>query len=131
MKRLLLDTSAYFAFVKRHAETVYAVRGAGEVYLNAVIVGELLKAFLGGTQHQQNRADFDDFVASPRVVILEIDKITAERYAVISDTLRRAGTPISPNDLWIAASALQHGLEILTFDSDFTRVPQLVTRLLS
>jgi len=74
--------------------------------------------------------DFDDFVA-PRVMILEIDKITAKRYAIISETLRRAGTPITPNDLWIAATALQHGLEILTFDSDFERVPQVVTRLLS
>jgi len=70
-------------------------------------------------------------VDSPYVNIIEIDEITAERYALISDTLRSAGTPISPNDLWVAASALQHGLEILTFDSDFTRVPQVVTRLLS
>ena len=73
----------------------------------------------------------DRFVDSPYVNIIEIDEITAERYALISDTLRRAGTPISPNDLWVAASALQHGLEILTLDSDFTRVPQVITRLLS
>lgn len=83
-------------FIKRHAETVYAVRGAGEVYLNVVVMGELFRAFLGGTQREQNRADFDDFVASPRVEIFEIDEITAERYAIISDTLRRAGTPSPP-----------------------------------
>lgn len=131
MKRLLLDSSAYFAFIRGHAEVVYAVRDADEVYLNVVVMGELLRAFMGGAKRAQNRADFDHFVASPYVEILAIDEITAERYATISDTLRRAGTPISPNDLWIAASALQHGLEILTFDSDFEKVPQIVTRLLS
>jgi len=110
---------------------VYAVRDADEVYLNVVVLGELFSAFLHSRQREQNQADFDRFVDSPYVNIIEIDKITAERYATISDTLRRAGTPISPNDLWIAASALQHGLEILTTDSDFTRVPQVTTRLLS
>jgi tRNA(fMet)-specific endonuclease VapC len=86
---------------------------------------------MGGKNRERNRAEFDRFVASPRINIVEIDEVTAERYALIYETLRAAGTPISANDLWIAASALQHGLEILTFDSDFTRVPQVVTRLLS
>jgi len=131
MKRLLLDTSAYFAFMKGHREAGYAIADAEEIYLNVVVMGEVFDAFLRGRQREQNQADFDRFVDSPHVNIIEIDEITAERYAFISDTLRRAGTPISPNDLWIAASALQHGLEILTFDSDFKKVPQVITRLLS
>lgn len=131
MKRLLLDTSAYFAFMTGHREAGYAIGEAEEVYLNAVVMGEVFDAFLRGSRREQNQAEFDRFVDSPHVNILEIDEITAERYAYVSDKLRRAGSPISPNDLWVAASALQHGLEILTFDSDFTRVPQVVTRLLS
>ena len=131
MKRLLLDTSAYFAFMRGHREAGYAIGDAEEIYLNVVVMGEVFDAFLRGSKREQNQADFDRFVDSPYVNIIEIDEITAERYALISDTLRRAGTPITPNDLWIAASALQHGLEILTFDSDFARVPQVITRLLS
>ena len=131
MKRILLDTSAYLAYRKGHREAGYAIDEAGEVYLNVIVLGELFDAFLHGSKREQNRAEFNRFVDSPHVNIIEIDEITAERYALISDTLRRAGTPITPNDLWIAASGLQHGLEILTFDSDFTRVPQVVIRLLS
>ncbi|HYU24710.1 MAG TPA: type II toxin-antitoxin system VapC family toxin, partial [Thermoanaerobaculia bacterium] len=126
MKRLLLDTSAYFAFMRGHREAGYAIGDAEEIYLNVVVMGEVFDAFLRGSKREQNQADFDRFVDSPHVNIIEIDEITAERYAFISDTLRRAGTPISPNDLWIAASALQHGLEILTFDSDFKKVPQVI-----
>ncbi len=131
MKRLLLDTSAYFAFMRGHREAGYAIADAEEIYLNVVVLGEVFDAFLRGSQREQNQAEFDRFVNSPHVNIIDIDEITAQHYAFISNTLRRAGAPISPNDLWVAASALRHGLEILTFDSDFKRVPQVVTRLLS
>jgi len=131
MTRLLLDTSAYFAFMRGHREAGYAIGDAEEIFLNAVVIGEVFDAFLRGSQREQNQAEFDRCVDSPHVNIIVIDEITAQRYAFISNTLRRAGTPISPNDLWVAASALQHGLELLTFDGDFERVPQLVTRVLS
>ena len=130
MKWLLLDTSVYFAFIRRHRQAGYAIGGADEIYLNVIVMGEIFEAFLRGSKREQNQADFDRFVDSPYINIIAIDEITAERYAYISDTLRRSGTPISLNDTWIAASALQHGLEILTSDSDFMRVPQVVTRLL-
>lgn len=54
-----------------------------------------------------------------------IDEETADRYAVIHDYLRRQGTPVSPNDLWIGASAAQHGLRVVTLDGDFDRMPQV------
>ena len=42
--------------------------------------------------------------------------------------LRRQGTPVSPNDLWIAASAAEHGLTVITLDGDFDRIPQVLVR---
>lgn len=51
-----------------------------------------------------------------------------QRYAVIHDYLRAHGTPVSPNDLWIAASAAQHGLVVITLDGDFERIPQVLVR---
>jgi predicted nucleic acid-binding protein len=131
VRRLLLDTSAYSAYGNGHREAGYAIDEADEIYINTVVLGELYVGFMGGKNRERNRAEFDRFVASPRINIVEIDEVTAERYALIYETLRAVGTPISANDLWIAASALQHGLEILTFDRDFTRVPQVITRLLS
>ena len=52
----------------------------------------------------------------------------AHRYAVIHDYLRRRGTPVAPNDLWIAASAAQHGLTLVTLDGDFNQIPQVLVR---
>jgi predicted nucleic acid-binding protein len=62
------------------------------------------------------------------VGIVLITEDTAERYARIYAYLRTAGRPIPTNDLWIAASAMEHGAELLTTDRHFLDVPQIVVR---
>ncbi|HEV8045487.1 MAG TPA: PIN domain-containing protein [Rubrobacter sp.] len=39
--------------------------------------------------------------------------------------MRRIGRPIPENDIWIAATALQHGLVLVTRDSHFEHVEGL------
>jgi predicted nucleic acid-binding protein len=50
---------------------------------------------------------------------------------VIVDALRKAGTPIPTNDIWIAASAMQHGLRVLTTDVHYEKVRQVIVERLS
>lgn len=58
--------------------------------------------------------------------LLPIDRQVALRYGVIARALIAQDTPIGKNDLWIAATALQHGLPLVTRDLDhFRRVPGL------
>ncbi|HYV41735.1 MAG TPA: PIN domain-containing protein [Thermoanaerobaculia bacterium] len=59
------------------------------------------------------------FLASPRARVLGLDEETADRYAVILNSLWSAGTPIPTNDVWIAASAMQHGFRVVTADQHF------------
>jgi len=126
MSRALLDTSAYAAFLRNHPDVKAAVQAAAEIFLNAIVLGELRSGFLKGGRTKQNEELLEQFLASPRCRTLAIDAETAERYALIHDYLRRRGTPVAPNDLWIAASAAQHGLRILTLDGDFDRIPHVV-----
>jgi predicted nucleic acid-binding protein len=51
---------------------------------------------------------------------------TAEHYARLFVQLKRAGTPVPDNDLWIAALALERDLMLITRDRHFQRVPQLL-----
>jgi len=60
--------------------------------------------------------------------ILELDAETARRYAKVRDELRRQGTPIPENDVWIAALARQHELPVVTRDEHFDQVPGLGRR---
>jgi len=64
-------------------------------------------------------------MASPRVHLMKPDEKTAQLYADVFGDLRRRGTPIPTNDLWIAALARQHRLPLLSFDAHFRAVQGL------
>ena len=125
MTRILLDTSAYAAFKRGHRDAAAVVQSATVIALTPVL-GELLGGFAAGAREQQNRADLAAFLSSPRVWVAPLDGVTAEHYARIYSALRAAGTPIPTNDMWIAASALQHDLRLFTFDAHFRAIGGLV-----
>jgi len=122
----MVDTSAYAAFLKGNSEINQSLQQADEIFLNPIILGELIAGFLMGKHERENRTILQDFLSSARVKILEIEEETSERYAAIVSHLRRTGTPIPTNDLWIAASAMQHGLKVLTTDKHYSKVPQII-----
>ena len=128
MSRLLLDTSAYAAFFRDHAGVKAEVQEASELFLSPIVLGELRSGFLKGARRAENEKELREFLASTRCSVPVIDDETSHRYAAIHDYLRRKGTPMSPNDLWIAASAAQHGLTVVTLDGDFDLIPQVLVR---
>ena len=125
MSRILLDTSAVSAFFRGHESIVDAARFAERIAVNPVVLGELTAGFRVGTRHDDNLETLERFLRSPRVLILDIDAEPAERYAQIYDSLRRTGTPIPTNDIWIAASAMQFGLRLVTTDAHYEHVVQI------
>jgi tRNA(fMet)-specific endonuclease VapC len=52
--------------------------------------------------------------------------VTADRFGRIAAGLRKAGTPIPSNDIWIAAHVFESGAELITFDDHFKKVDGLV-----
>ena len=126
MTNVLCDTSAYSAHVRGHPPVVQALRRADRVVLTPIVLGELRAGFARGNRPVDNERSLIRFLESPRALILPLDAATSERYAIIFNTLRRQGTPISVNDVWIAATAMQHGLRLLTLDTDFRHVPQII-----
>lgn len=126
MSRVLADTSAYSAFLRGHAGVGEALRVADEIRVTPIVLGELRAGHLRGRRRPENEEQLLLFLSSPRVGVLPVDEETAERYAAIVSALRTAGTMISTNDAWIAASAMQHGLTVLTTDADFLRIPQIL-----
>lgn len=125
--RVMFDTSAYSAFLKGNPGIKLSIQQADEIYFNPVVIGELLAGFMMGKSEKKNISILQEFLSSPRVKLIDIDAETSERYAAIVNRLRKEGTPIPTNDLWIAASAMQHGLKVLTTDSHYLKVPQVIT----
>ena len=126
MSRILLDTSAYSAFMRGDPAVKEAIQTAEAIVLNPVVLGELRVGFLRGRTRQKNEERLKQFLASSRVSIVPVDEDTAERYAAILNGLWTAGTPIPTNDIWIAASAMQYGLTVVTTDARFLKIPQIL-----
>jgi predicted nucleic acid-binding protein len=64
-------------------------------------------------------------LARETVAILFASRETTEQYAHLFVQLKRAGTPVPDNDLWIAAVAIEHDLALVTRDRHFDKLPQL------
>ena len=125
VKSLLIDTNAYVAFKRGSAEAVSILQNAPSIAINAVVLGELLSGFAVGTRRETNLRELARFLESSRVVVLPLDRRTAECYAAVYEGCKKAATPIPTNDMWIAATAIQHNLAIFSYDGHFRVVPHL------
>ncbi len=65
------------------------------------------------------------FTLKPRVKILDATIETAAVFGDVKNNLKKAGTPIPINDVWIAAHAMEVGAIMITYDRHFRHVPGL------
>ena len=130
MRRLLVDTSAYSMAMRGRPQAVGPTRLAEFLAVTPVVLGELLAGFRQGNREQSNRTELQRFLASPRVHLMQISEGTAEYYAGLLAALSHQGTRIPTNDIWIAASAVEFGLTLLTADRHFLSCPLLTVCLL-
>lgn len=131
MKKLMIDTSAYAQFKRGHSEAISYIQRAPIILLPAIVLGELWGGFEIGTRRSENREELDAFMASPRVSVAPVVSETGDRYARIYAYLRSNGRPVPTNDLWIAASAMEHSATLLTADTHFLHIPQIIVEHLS
>jgi tRNA(fMet)-specific endonuclease VapC len=126
MKRLLLDTSAYTALLTGDREVFSRLAESETVFMSVFVLGELYAGFRGGKKEQENRDRLAAFLAKPPVKILPATQDTAEIFGLVKDRLRRAGTPIPINDVWISAQAMEAGAQLVTYDLHFRKVEGLL-----
>jgi len=125
MRAILVDTNAYTAFMRGEPTIVEVMAHAPQLFVSSTVLGELLAGFAAGTREAKNRAELAQFLNSPRVGVYPVTADTADSYALVYAGLRRKGQPIPSNDLWIAASALEHGAALLSLDAHFTNIDGL------
>ena len=124
--RVALDTNAYSAALRGDRAVVELLQRAERIVLPFVVLAELRAGFAAGTVGRKNEAKLTEFLNSARVEVLFADEQTTHHYASLYADLRRAGTPIPTNDLWIAALAIQHDLPLKSADAHFAKIPQLI-----
>lgn len=120
--KFLLDTNviiALFSGEKRVAERISET----EVLIPGTALGELYYGARKSVHAAENLAKIQQFAAATQV--LSCDAVTAWIYGEIRNQLRLKGRPIPENDIWIAATAIQHDVTLATRDEHFDHVSDL------
>lgn len=123
--RLALDTNRYTDLCRGEKSVIETVERADEVWVPFIVVGELRAGFAVGAQGPRNEAVLRRFLLKPGVGMLYADEQTTHHYASVYQQLRKQGTPIPANDMWIAALVLEHSLVLYARDKHFDALPQL------
>lgn len=119
----LLDTSAVVAFLRGDRSLVDRLGQLDHVYTSVIVIGELLYGALHSANPDRNLERVTDFAGS--IVALSCDSETAKAYARLKQDLRAKGKPIPDNDLWIAATSVQHGLTLMHRDAHFDEIEEV------
>jgi len=125
--RFCLDTNAVIQFLEGNEDLVQIIRkGHEELLISAIAVGELLFGATNSARVEENLERYRRFIHHCRIT--PIDSDTAEIYAVVRKELRSGGFKIPDNDIWIAATAIQHDAVVVTRDKHFSHISGVEVR---
>jgi len=124
--KVALDTNRYVDLCKGDDDTATLLEEADAVFLPFVVVAELRAGFALGRRAAENERVLRRFLMKDGVRALFPDDQTTHHYAGVFRHLRRQGTPIPTNDMWIAALVLQHNLVLHARDRHFDHLPQII-----
>jgi tRNA(fMet)-specific endonuclease VapC len=123
VKNILLDTNAYVSFLAGDEQVLKELAIADVIYLSIFVLGELYTGFRGGTKYQENRKILEKFLQKLTVEILNATETTSDIFGQLKNTLKKAGTPLPINDVWIASHALETGSKLISYDKHFAQCP--------
>lgn len=125
MRPLVLDTNVLISAFGHDCELPDEARSYDRVLLPATVVGEYKAGITDSRLGRENARKLESYLRHQSVDVIPVTDTTAGYYAKVFQALKAAGRPIPQNDIWIAASALEHGAAIVTFDRHFRAVPML------
>ena len=114
--KCLLDTSVIIHLFK-NPDQISRLADYEEVYVSSVAVGELYYGAYASQNPQKHVAQISAFLDDCLIIHVTVD--TAIAYAQLKSALKRNGTPIPENDIWIASSSVEHDIPLFTIDNHF------------
>ena len=128
MPRYMLDTDTCSYIMKRSNDAVLKRLGTlpvSDVCISVITKSELLFGVEVSPRRRQDQAALDAFLNY--IEVLDLPDQASLHYAGIRADLRKLGTMIGANDLFIAAHARSLGLTLVTNNTrEFGRVPRLL-----
>jgi tRNA(fMet)-specific endonuclease VapC len=118
---VILDTNGLSAVADGDPALEPILRKAIQVAIPVVVLGE----YRYGISQSRDRNRYQQWLSEylSKFRILDIDEGTTISYSAVRLELKKAGTPIPSNDVWIAALCRQHSLPVVSRDRHFDAVP--------
>lgn len=123
--KFLLDTNIVIAFFAEDEDVLENMQEADEFSIPSVVLGELYFGARKSSNSEQNIQRIDELASNTNILACDIE--TARHYGRIKLELRQKGKPVPENDIWIAAIAQQHELNVVSRDKHFEYVKEYVT----
>lgn len=124
--KVCLDTCAYSHLMRGNAALRLYLENSTILFISTVVLGELHSGFEAGSRIRENENQLVAFLGMPGIRTQDVTWDIARRYALLVNALRSAGTPLPANDIWIAATALELGARLITYDAHFKNIPGLI-----
>lgn len=118
---MILDTNAVSAWAESNPAMLGALRNDRPWYLPSIVLGEFRYGVLGSTLRAELEAWLENVDAACEV--LAPDAVTARHYGELQRALDLDQVRVPYHDIWIGALALQHGLEVVSRDAHFDKMP--------
>src|SRR5437867_2695969 len=112
--RLLVDTNVAIELIRRSANARQRLHPEATVYVPVVVLGELFHGAFNSNDVQKGLAEIEHLAASSKILVCDLG--VCRWYGQIRNDLWRKGKPLPENDVWISATALAHGLPVVTRD---------------
>ncbi len=118
---MILDTNGLSALAEGDVALEPVLRRASLIAIPVIVLGE----YRYGISQSRHHLHYERWLAEylPDFRILDVDELTTISYSAVHSELKKAGTPIPANDVWIAALCRQHSLPLLSRDRHFDAVP--------
>ncbi len=123
--KVALDSNRYTDLCQGDLAVAQLLEEAAEVFLPFAVLTELRAGFAAGSRGRENEEVLQRFLRKPGIEVLYPGDTTTRTYARLYRQLRRQGTPIPINDLWIAALVVEHNLVLCSRDRHFDHLPQI------
>ena len=126
MNSAVIDTNVLIDCFRQGQGVAEKVSEYDRILVCPAVIGEFNAGIDAETKKGRKAKELlDEFLDDPAVVVVPCTYETADYYARIYKVLRNNGTPIPTNDIWIAASALEHSATVISGDGHFSLVPML------
>ena len=124
--KILLDTNIVIEVLNGNKEIADKINDLSGFSISAVVLGELYIGVNRVSNKSKHLKMLRDFLQL--CTVIDVTEETAQHYGEITSFLFKKGKPIPTNDIWIAASAKQHGYTLITRDKHFKEIKDITVK---